>query len=74
MWVVTIDGLSDPAYFRFTRMVVQHRDGSNPKSICQALRLVREELVRQGVEDGCTILKAEFEPDLTILAVNGEAK
>jgi hypothetical protein len=70
MWVVTLMDYRS----RVTRLVIQHKDGSNPASICQALRLVRESLVRGGVEDSTTITKAVFEADLGILKAEGVAR
>ena len=66
MWVVSVTpGLTTGVGTE--RVVVQHKDLSSPRSICQALRLMREHLVRVGKEDKCRILKAEWEPGLCVL-------
>lgn len=70
MWVVTVKYNTGPR----KKIVVVHRDGCNPNSICQALRLVREELVRQGVEDRARIETAEFDAGLELLQREGEAR
>ena len=85
MWVVTYEYMTSDnnpmrrmgrpvSHKAQARIVVTHKDGSNPASICQALRLVREQFVRQGVEGHRTIIKAEYEGDLGILAAEGSAR
>ncbi len=68
MWVVTVQWATNQA-----RFVIQHKDGGNPASVCQALRLMRESMVRDGVENEGHIIKAEFEAHLRILSAEGSA-
>jgi hypothetical protein len=75
MWVVTIQPLCAALFTPLPSkdIVVTHKDGSDVRSLCQATRLVREQLVREGKEELYTIVKAEFHPRLQLLSSRGDA-
>ena len=55
MWLVTYKYNGETH-----NVLVRHKDGRSAGSVCQCLRLVREDLVRQGIEDECLIIRAQF--------------
>lgn len=71
MWVVTF---MDHRARRARRVIVQHEDGSDPISICQALRLFREQLIRWGTENNGRIIKCELEADLELIRAKEKAE